>query len=242
LSGIFFRSVIEFMKHNDSSNARLAPREDAKPAVPRRQFIQHLSLAAITGMMASSQSSAAGEEAPQVPASKSLGPFYLPPQKALTPGPGGVDIRTWVRSFQTNGQFSCVESAVAPRQMGPAPHLHEGLDELMFVIEGTATVWIDGQVEEIKTGGWHLRPRQIPHTFWNGSDQPLRFIDMYFNQNFEDYLEELFHRIMPDMVKNHLSPTDPGIAKRIDDLNRRFRVVMFPEKRQPLVERYGLSG
>ncbi len=229
------------MNNNDPLNALQISR-DVKLGFPRRQFIRKLALAAITGMIDSTYSSAAGEINPQIPASKPLGPFYLPPQKALTPGPGGLDIRTWVRSYQTNGQFSCVESAVAPRQMGPAPHLHKGLDELMFVLEGTATVWIDGQVEEIKTGGWHLRPRQIPHTFWNGSDQPLRFIDMYFNQNFEDFLEELFHHIIPDMLKKHLSLNDPGIMKRIDDLNRRFGVVMFPEKRQPLVERYGLNA
>jgi mannose-6-phosphate isomerase-like protein (cupin superfamily) len=239
LSRIFFWSVIGLMTHKDSSNVQGLSPDEVMFTVPRRQFIQHLSLAAITGMLLSPHSSAADEEAPQVSASKPLQPFYLPPQRPLTPGPGGLDIRTWVRSSQTNGQFSCVESAVAPRQMGPAPHLHKGLDEIMFVLGGTATVWIDGQIVEIKAGGWHLRPRQIPHTFWNGSDQPLNFIDMYFNQNF---VEELFHHIIPDMLKNQLSPSDPGIVKRIDDLNRRFGVVMFPEKRQPLIERYGLTG
>jgi mannose-6-phosphate isomerase-like protein (cupin superfamily) len=230
------------MTHHDSCNAQELPRQEAGLAVPRRQFIRHLSLAAVTGLLVSSRSPAEGEESPPMPLTRPLGPFYLPPRSPLVPGPGGLDIRTWVRSSQTNGQFSCVESAVAPRQMGPAPHLHQSLDELMYVLEGTATVWMDGQVEEIKAGGWHLRPRQIPHTFWNGANQPLRFIDMYFNQNFEDFLEELFHRIIPDMVKNRLSPTDPGIAKRIADLYRRFGVVSFPEKRQPLVERYGLTG
>lgn len=78
-------------------------------------------------------------------------------------------------------------------QMGPAPHIHEELDEIMLVLEGTATVIVEGKVEEIQAGGWHLRPRKIEHTFWNGSDKPLRFIDMYFNQNFEDFLEKLFH-------------------------------------------------
>ncbi len=124
--------------------------------------------------------------------------------------------------------------------MGPAPHLHQDLDELMYVLEGTATVWMDGEPQEIRAGGWHFRPRKILHTFWNAGDRPLRFVDMYFNQNFEDFLEELFHQILPDMAKNRLTPDDPGIAQRMAALNQRFGVVMYPEKRQALVERYGL--
>jgi mannose-6-phosphate isomerase-like protein (cupin superfamily) len=173
---------------------------------------------------------------------KILSPFYLPPAEPLQAGPGGVDIRTLVRSSQTNMQFSCVETAVRPRQMGPAPHLHKDLDELMLVLEGTASVIVDGKVEEIQTGGWHMRPRGIEHTFWNGSNQPLRFIDMYFNQNFEDFLEELFHQIIPEMVKNKLTPADPTIARRMDDLNKKFGVTPFPEKRQSIIDKYGLQG
>nr|WP_198160662.1 cupin domain-containing protein [Pedobacter panaciterrae] len=169
-------------------------------------------------------------------------PFYLPPQPPLQPGPGGIDIRTWVKSSQTNKQFSCVETAVAPRRMGPAPHVHKDLDELMLVVEGTATVIVNGKVEEIKAGGWHFRPRKLEHTFWNGSESPLRFIDMYFNQNFEDFLEELFHEIFPDMMNRHLTPADPQIAKRLKNLDNRFGVTTFPEKRRSIIDKYGLIG
>jgi len=171
-----------------------------------------------------------------------LSPFYLPPAEPLQAGPGGIDIRTLIRSAQTNMKFSCVETAVRPKQMGPAPHLHKELDEIMLVMEGTATVIVDGKVEEIQAGGWHLRPRGIEHTFWNGSDKPLRFIDMYFNQNFEDFLEELFHKIIPEMVQNKLTPADPIIAKRMDELNLKFGITEFPEKRQAIVDKYGLQS
>lgn len=172
----------------------------------------------------------------------SLLPFYLPHQEPLQPGPGGIDIRTWVRSSKTNYQFSCVETAVAPRRMGPAPHIHRDLDELMLVLEGTATVVVGGKVEEIKAGGWHFRPRKLEHTFWNSSEKPLRFMDMYFNQNFEDFLEELFHKIIPDMIKNNLTIKDKEIEKRLKNLDIRFGVTTFPEKRQPIIDKYGLMG
>ncbi|MES2006441.1 MAG: cupin domain-containing protein [Bacteroidota bacterium] len=209
----------------------------------RRDLVQKLALltggAALVPFTSCQQPSPKGNEPAAL---KMLTPFYLPPQSPLEPGPGGIAVRTWVRSTQTNQQYSCVETAVAPKQMGPAPHMHDALDEIMLVLEGTATVIVDGKVDEIQAGGWHLRPRKIEHTFWNGSDKPLRFIDMYFNQNFEDFLEELFHQIFPDMMKQHLTPADPQIAKRLADLDKRFGVTTFGEKRQPLIDKYGLRG
>jgi mannose-6-phosphate isomerase-like protein (cupin superfamily) len=172
---------------------------------------------------------------------KQLKPFYLPPLPPLEAGPGGLDIRTWVRSTQTNNQFSCVEAAVAPKTMGPPPHIHKELDEICFVLEGTASVLVGEEVYEVKAGGFHLRPRGIVHTFWNAGNEKLRFMDLYFNQNFEDYLEELFHSIYVDMAKNKMTPMDAPIAKRMDDLNAKFGCTMFPEKRQAIMDKYGLK-
>jgi quercetin dioxygenase-like cupin family protein len=106
-------------------------------------------------------------------------PFYIPPSQPLQPGPGNVDIRTIIHSKQTDKQISNVEVAVSPKQMGPSPHLHKELDELMYVLEGTATVMIGKEIYEVQAGGWNFRPRGIVHSFWNASDKPLRFIDPF---------------------------------------------------------------
>jgi len=169
-------------------------------------------------------------------------PFYIPPTEPLTPGPGNVDIRTIIHSKQTNKQFSNVEVAVAPKQMGPSPHMHKDLDELMYVLEGTATVMIGKEIYEVKAGGWNFRPRGIVHSFWNAGNSPLRFVDCFFNQNFEDYLEDLLHKIIPDMVKNNLTPASPEIAKRISALDKKFGVTYFHSQRQGIIEKYGLRG
>ena len=169
-----------------------------------------------------------------------LDPFYIPPTTPLEPGPGGLDIRTLIHSHQTNKQFSCVEFAVAAKKMGPAPHYHKELDELMYVLEGTATVMVEDQFYDIPAGGWHFRPHGKVHTFFNKTDQPFRGIDMYFNQNFEDYLEEMIHKIIPEMLQKKLTPADPGIAKRMHDLHEKFGLVGFPEKRQGLIDKFKL--
>lgn len=168
--------------------------------------------------------------------------FNLPPREPLQPGPGNVDIRTIIKSSQTNGQLSNVEVAVGPKQMGPSPHLHKNLDELMYVLEGTATVMIGKEVFEVKAGGWNFRPRGIVHSFWNAADTNLRFIDFFFQQNFEDYLEELFHKIIPEMAQKKLTPSSPEISKQLAALDTKFEVTYFHEQRQAIISKYGLKG
>jgi quercetin dioxygenase-like cupin family protein len=170
-----------------------------------------------------------------------LKPFYNPPvAELLQPGPGGMSIRTRVRQSQTNGQFSCVEFAVAPKKMGPAPHIHHDLDELMYVLAGTLSVLVGDTVYEVEAGGWHLRPRGLVHTFWNATDKPAVGLDCYFQQPFEDYLETAFHTI-PDTAKQRgLAMNAPEIQAMYRELARKFTMVSFPEQRQVIVTRYGL--
>jgi hypothetical protein len=63
---------------------------------------------------------------------------------------------------------------------------------------------------------------------------------MYFNQNFEDYLEELFHKIIPEIQEKKLSPDDPVIGQRMKILHEKFGLVGFPEKRKAIIDKYGL--
>jgi len=205
----------------------------------RRNAIQQM-LVATAGMSMFSLPSCAQTKSIEASANKDLSPFMLSPMQPLQPGPGGLDIRTWVRSSQTNMQYSCVEFAVAAKKMGPEPHYHQSLDELMYVLDGTATVMVEDTIYEIPAGGWHFRPRGKVHTFFNNTDKPFRGIDMYFNQNFEDYLEEIFHKIIPAMQKDNLTMSDPAIAKQMHALHEKFGLVGFPEKRKPIMEKYGL--
>jgi mannose-6-phosphate isomerase-like protein (cupin superfamily) len=85
-------------------------------------------------------------------------PFYLPPSAPPDSGLGGINIRTLIRSSQTNMQFSSVEAAVAPKTMDTATQVHKEADEIMLVLEGTATVWVDDAMEEMPASVWHIAP------------------------------------------------------------------------------------
>jgi len=111
----------------------------------------------------------------------------------------------------------------------------------MYVLEGTASILMGDEVVEVKAGCWHLRSRGIVHVVWNSGSENLRLIDMYFNQNFEDYLEEVYFKIIPEVIQNKLSFEDPIIAKRMAELDKKFGLTYYPEKQQGLIDKYGLS-
>jgi mannose-6-phosphate isomerase-like protein (cupin superfamily) len=153
-----------------------------------------------------------------------IAPLLMPPLPPLD-HQGALAIRTIIRSEMTGGVYSNVETAVAPKIMGPPPHWHKELDELMFVTEGTASVLVGEEVVHVPTGGWHLRPRNITHTFWNGGDTTLRFIDMYFNQPFERYLERIFYDLT---AENGFADGSDAKNRELARLNDEYGLV-FPD-------------
>jgi oxalate decarboxylase/phosphoglucose isomerase-like protein (cupin superfamily) len=110
----------------------------------------------------------------------------------------------------------------------------------MFVLEGTASVMVENEVVHIGAGGWHFRPRQLKHTFWNASDQPLRFVDMYFNQPFEEFLERIFHDLTPE---KGFPQGSEALKREHDKLNEKFGLAYAPDafdQRQAIINEYGL--
>jgi len=202
----------------------------------RRDFVLKSSILAAFGGLSQS-----GMSSPQVPTvSDPILPFLLPSMPPLD-HKGGMDIRVWVRSSMTNGLYSSVETAVAPKLMGPSPHYHKELDELMYVIDGTASILIGDEVVEVQAGGWHLRPRMLKHTFWNASDQPLRFFDMYFNQPFEEYLEQIFHELTPEKGFPEGSEAKNNKMKMLREKFGLFSPPNASAEKQEIMKKYGLK-
>ncbi|CAN5404620.1 cupin domain-containing protein [soil metagenome] len=58
------------------------------------------------------------------------------------------------------------------------PHAHEGDEELVFIIEGTPDVWIDGELFRLGPGDAVGYPQAtgIAHVLINNTELPVRFI------------------------------------------------------------------
>jgi mannose-6-phosphate isomerase-like protein (cupin superfamily) len=174
-----------------------------------------------------------------------LKPTYIPAQ-AFPKAPDGVGLGDGIksgakiRSEYTNGQMCCQEIYLKPRQAGPPPHLHKELDEVMRVVEGTVHLMVGDSVIEMQTGDWHVRPHGVIHTFWNASDQPARLIDIYLNQDFLSFFEEL-QRIQNQLQTKGLTLQSDEGQRLNNALLEKFGIEMYLEQFPPILAKYGLK-
>jgi mannose-6-phosphate isomerase-like protein (cupin superfamily) len=174
---------------------------------------------------------------------QSLQPAYTPAGQNANNAPYlnvlGMQVGVKLTHAQTYGQFSCIETHLAPRQMGPPPHVHYALDEIMYVLEGTISVLEGDKVVEIPAGGYHFRPRGLVHTFWNGHNEPAKFIDMYpSSQDFAHFLEELA-QLGTDLHNEGANPFAPESIARFKALDARYQHETFYEQMPAHMAKYG---
>jgi uncharacterized cupin superfamily protein len=91
----------------------------------------------------------------------------------------------------TGGAFSIVEHTLQPGLLGAPMHTHRDVDETSYVLEGEIGALIGGEEVHAGPGTFVLKPKGIPHTFWNAGPDPLRFLEVISPAGFEGYFEEL---------------------------------------------------
>lgn len=95
----------------------------------------------------------------------------------------------------TGGGPSFVIHDLAPRALGSPVHTHTREDEWSFILSGEVGVQVGDQTTTARPGDLLLKPRNVPHAFWNPTDEPVRFLEVITPGGFEDYfaaLGELF--------------------------------------------------
>ena len=90
-------------------------------------------------------------------------------------GPGGAVYRI-VATCNGTGRCHFAIEGTEPPGGGPPLHQHSREDEWFFVLSGELTLWADGKISTISTGGSAFAARNIPHTFKNRSKQPLQYL------------------------------------------------------------------
>jgi mannose-6-phosphate isomerase-like protein (cupin superfamily) len=74
---------------------------------------------------------------------------------------------------------------------GPPLHVHPALDEVFLVLEGTLSIRVGEEVEEIAPGGTAFVGGAMPHTFANASEAPTRFMVASTPGGFEQYFRAM---------------------------------------------------
>ena len=87
---------------------------------------------------------------------------------------------------ETARSYSISEWILEPGCQGPGPHQHDANDDTFYVLEGTVTFVLDGQVHHAPPGTFVRVPPGVEHGFANDTDTPARFLNIYVPGGFED--------------------------------------------------------
>jgi mannose-6-phosphate isomerase-like protein (cupin superfamily) len=89
----------------------------------------------------------------------------------------------------TAGRVAVIEH-LATRGAGSPLHVHHREDEWFYVIDGSVTFWVGGDVFEAGPGAFVYGPRDVPHTFMVSSEQ-ARFLLVTEPAGFEDFMRAM---------------------------------------------------
>jgi quercetin dioxygenase-like cupin family protein len=143
---------------------------------------------------------------------------------------GGMGVVFKVSGEDTGGAFEIVEHPVAPGTLIP-PHTHTREDEYSFVISGVIGARIGDEEVTAGPGAYLIKPRGIPHSFWNAGPESARILEMISPPGFSKFFRELHAEI---------DPADPDAAK-IAEIGVRYGLTYLPEWIPELMEKYGLN-
>jgi quercetin dioxygenase-like cupin family protein len=151
------------------------------------------------------------------------------PQEGETVELGGLGVR-----YMAAGEgFSLVEHPIAPRTLAAPMHVHEHEDEYTYVLEGEVGVQIGDEVRYARSGDLVVKPRGIPHAFWNRTDEPARALEMISPGGFERYFAELAPLLPPQAEA-------PDLAA-IAALQARYGLAMDMDTAPVIAAREGLN-
>lgn len=103
----------------------------------------------------------------------------------------GLGNRYIVGSEQTGGRFAVVEHTIPPRALAAPVHPHEHEDEYSFVLSGRMGAMVGEEFVEAGPGEAVLKPRGIPHAFWNAGEEEVRLLEIISPGGFERYFAEI---------------------------------------------------
>ena len=141
--------------------------------------------------------------------------------------------RYLLREEDTDGQFALIEHRIPPRALAAPTHVHEREDEYSYVLAGRVGVQVGDEVTEAGPGELVVKPRGVPHAFWNPGDEEARLIELISPGGFEHYFEE----IAPLLPPSRPEPDFQALA----EAQVRYGLEMDYESMGPLMERHGLT-
>src|SRR5690242_2595160 len=119
---------------------------------------------------------------------------------------------------------------LAPRALGSPVHTHTREDEWSFVLTGRVGVQVGDSSSVADPGDLVLKPRGVPHAFWNAGAEPARLLEVITPGGFENYFSAL---------AEVLAVEGPPDLARLGEVAERFGLTIDPGSIPRLVETHG---
>lgn len=142
-----------------------------------------------------------------------------------------VGALTRVLGEDLGGSLSALELTITPGSI-VVPHTHSREDEVTFVLEGEIGARVGDRIVVAPSGSYVLKPRNVPHTFWNAGSRNARTLEMISPPGFARYFEEL-GKILGSGSLNKSAE---------EELDRRYGLTNHPEWLPELVSKYKLKN
>jgi mannose-6-phosphate isomerase-like protein (cupin superfamily) len=113
----------------------------------------------------------------------------------LQPGEGrlidlsGFSMSVKATAEETDGSFTLLE-ATEPPHFGPPLHIHHGIAEAFYVLQGEYIIFIDAEEFRCPAGSFIFIPAETPHGFVVG-DVASRKLNLYLPASMVGYFDDL---------------------------------------------------
>lgn len=134
-----------------------------------------------------------------------------PGEGRLIRHPSGAVITIKVRSKETSGSYSLLES-VLPAGGRVPPHVHHREDEATYVLDGELTIQCGEETIQAKAGTYVVVPRDIPQSFTNTGREACRFLTYFTPGGNEQFFEDA-----AELAQANKGAPPPADAKALHD-------------------------
>ncbi len=145
---------------------------------------------------------------------------------------GGLGVVYKLSGEETGGAFAIVEHPIQPGTLGAPPHTHTHEDEISLVLEGEVGVQIGDEVFQATPGTYVMKPRGVPHNFWNAGPAPARIQEIITPAGFERYFREVAEVLAPD------GPPDIG---RLMEIAARYGLTLHMERLEEVMRAHNVG-
>jgi mannose-6-phosphate isomerase-like protein (cupin superfamily) len=147
---------------------------------------------------------------------------------------GKLGARLDISRTENEANVAIVEHTLPPHTLAAPLHRHRREDEISYVLEGEMTVLADNELTTVPAEESVVKGRGVWHTFWNASDEPLRFLEIIAPGEFSEFFDEI-SQIYP------LDPADEEALTRFEEICDRYDFEGDLESIPKLCEEHGLQ-